>query len=171
MYYMTRKLPTRICFQIWLLSIWYYVGWEWRKTKTQTNKCVQKNNSSFSPTKAVLESFSPSIIYLSEGLKDMWKWEVPIKVWDRSQRQKNGVLGLIPESTICCCGTDPSEYWDLSQNSILFTLGSIPEPQILSTGIWTSLFWVRLGLSMGHRPISSPQGLEVGLELIIWSQW
>ena len=124
MYYMTRKLPTRICFQIWLLSIWYYVGWEWRKTKTQTNKCVQKNNSSFSPTKAVLESFSPSIIYLSEGLKDMWKWEVPIKVWDRSQRQKMGfcewsqnqkyaVMGLNPQNT----GIDPrTSFFDSGIN-------------------------------------------------------
>ena len=49
---------------------------------------------------------------------------------------KNGVLGLIPESTICCYETDPSEYWDLSQKSILWTLDLIQEPQILSSTIW-----------------------------------
>ena len=48
---------------------------------------------------------------------------------------KNGVLGLIPESTICCYETDPSEYWDLSQKSILWIPGEIPEPQVLSSGI------------------------------------
>ena len=38
----------------------------------------------------------------------MWKWEVPFKVWDRSQRRKNMVLGVIPEPTICGYETDPS---------------------------------------------------------------
>ena len=42
------------------------------------------------------------------------KWahynEVPIKVWDQSQRQRNEVLGLIPESKKLCCGTNPSDY-------------------------------------------------------------
>ena len=32
----------------------------------------------------------------------------------------------------------------------------------------TSLFWVRLGKSMGRRPKSPPQGLEDVLELSIW---
>ena len=65
--------------------------------------------------------------YCKAGLLSIWKWEVPIKVWDRSQRQKNGVLGVIPESKICSKETDPSEYWDLSQNLIFLTLGSIPD--------------------------------------------
>ena len=34
----------------------------------------------------------------------------------------------------------------------------------------TSLFWVRLGESMGRRPMSSPQRLEIRFELIILSQ-
>jgi len=56
-------------------------------------------------------------------------------------------------------------------------LGPIPEQHFINSGInlrilgfdgkKTSLFWVRLGKSMGCRPISSLQGLEIGLELSI----
>ena len=40
------------------------------------------------------------------------------KPCENEKFQKNGVLGVIPESKICSV-YDPSEYWDLSQNSIL----------------------------------------------------
>ena len=36
--------------------------------------------------------------------ESMLKWEVPIKVWDRSQRRKNRVLGVIPELGISRLG-------------------------------------------------------------------
>ena len=72
-------------------------------------------------------------------IRRMWEWEVPIKVWDLSQSRKNGVLGVIPEYTICSQENDPSEYWDQSQNSISWTLGLISEPQMSNSFLWEEL--------------------------------
>ena len=72
------------------------------------------------------QKWYPEKLYTYYLGKTMWKWEVPIKVWDRSQRRKNWVLEVIPESKICSKETNPSEYWELSQISILWTLNINP---------------------------------------------
>ena len=67
----------------------------------------------------------------------MWKWEVPIKVWDRSQRKKMGfwdwsqspqyaVVGLIPQNTGTCPRTAFYFNWDQSQDLKFFPLGYEP---------------------------------------------
>ena len=86
------------------------------------------------------------------------KWEVKIKVWDRSQRKKSG------------SGSDPRVHNMLLRDWSFRILGLIPEQHFMDSGLKTSLFWVRLGKSMSHRPINSLQGLEIELELSIWSQ-
>ena len=52
---------------------------------------------------------------------------------------KNGVLGLITESTIYSYETDPSKYWDLSQNSIFSTLGLKHGPQTHKLPAWLEI--------------------------------
>jgi len=83
----------------------------------------------------------------------MWKWEVPINVWDWSQRSVEK-MGFWEWSTICCYEIDPLGYWDLSQNSIFrlenfasdprginfWFLDSIPALKKCCSGI-TTWFW------------------------------
>ena len=98
--------------------------------------------------------------YCKAGLLSIWKWEVPIKVWDRSQRKK------------WSSGCDPRVHNMRLKDWSLRILRPIQEQHFMRSGInlrtSKSFLWdlmvIRSGKSMGHRLM---QGLEIGLALSI----